>query len=763
MMKRPSTDRGGFGHCVCRLRHGFAAALVLAGGCSEPPRNASRPVIDSSLAAVSVVPSPEAQACAGCHPGEVEQWQSSQHAHANRLVSAALDGDAFAGGKKLVHGDAVTTMRAEPDRFLFTYSFSNEPPQTYRAEAVIGISPLRQYLVTFPGGRLQTIDAAYDPRSHEWFHSFPDARVPGDWGHWKGRSMTWNVQCAFCHMTGFEKRYDVEKDAYHSTWKQMGISCSQCHALREVPGFDAQVSGTTNACPMVEPSNPEHRTPDAKNSAVMDNCASCHARREELFGTFKPGDRFDDHFRLSLPDQPATFHADGQVLDEDFEYASFMMSRMGHQGVTCLNCHDAHSGKTILPFENNALCMQCHVPPGLNGATPIDPLAHQFHEPGTPGGRCVDCHMPENRYMVRDLRRDHGFTSPDPRLTMEWGIPNACNRCHADQTPQWANEWTETWYGEKMNRRARTRARAVAAYHAGATEAGTNLLALAKTEEIDAWRAALVGMLGSWGALPDVQTFLLEQLAHPHPRVRSAAVAALANVPGHSERLAAMRADPSALVRVDATLATLSPSLSAKSRAEVFAYLQNISDQPAGALRQAQTALQEGRTNDVIPWTANLVAWDVSAQSFYMAGRLQHAAGHIVPAVSNLAAAARIDTNSAEFSHALALALAEAGNEPIALAWLEETVRRDPRFGRAWYNLGLAYAAQERLPEAIRSLRRAEKHLPHSGDPSYALATVHLRSGDPASARSAVQAALQREPEHQASRALLEHMNQRAR
>ncbi len=724
-------------------------------GCSGSSKDRIHPAINSTLAEISVVPSPDAQICAGCHPKEVEEWKTSQHAHANRLVDASLEADAFAGSKKLMHGDAVTVMNVDGGKYSFTYSYSNEPPQTYHAEAVIGISPLLQYLVSFPGGRLQTIESAYDPRSNEWFHVFPDERVPGDWGHWTGRGMTWNAQCAFCHMTGFEKKYDPENDRYASTWKAMGISCMQCHTPKsEVSGFGVRVSGKTNVCPMVI----NHQPSTINHSSSMDNCASCHARREELFGTFKPGDKFEDHFRLTLPDSRGVFHADGQVLEEDFEYASFMMSRMGHKGVTCMNCHNPHSGKTILPAENNALCMQCHTPPGLNLAIPIDPESHQFHPSGTPGGRCIDCHMPVNTYMVRDRRRDHGFTSPDPKLTIEFGIPNACNQCHADKSPEWADEWTQKWYGDKMDRRARERARVVASYYAGSQDVGSNLLAMAQTEEIDAWRAALMGMLAPWGAIPNVQNFLHEQLGHPNARVRLAALEALMGHPVEREGLAVMRDDTSALVRVYATLATMPQSPSAKSRDEVFDYLRNISDQPAGALRNAQAALSEGRTNDVMIWTDKMIRWDVSAQSYYMAGRLQFSAGSIFPAISNMTAAALMETNNSEFSYSLALAIAEAGNQPIALKWLEETVRRDRRFGRGWYNLGLAYAAQERLPEAIKALQLAEKYMPESADPSYARATVHLRARDVENAASAARVALQRDPHHQQARDLLEHL-----
>ena len=56
-----------------------------------------------------------------------------------------------------------------------------------------------------------------------------DDRTAADWGHWTGRGMTWNVQCAYCHMTDFKKNYDAKTDTYHSSWTEMGVGCTQCH------------------------------------------------------------------------------------------------------------------------------------------------------------------------------------------------------------------------------------------------------------------------------------------------------------------------------------------------------------------------------------------------------------------------------------------------------------------------------------------------------------------------------------------------------
>ncbi|MCB1102250.1 MAG: ammonia-forming cytochrome c nitrite reductase subunit c552 [Kiritimatiellae bacterium] len=760
----------------------LAVTLLIACGCAK---EAKLSVIDDAQCMQSIAPDPNAQACAACHPDIVEAWIASQHANANRLVSPDLDAGAFTPDRTVEHGSFVTTLRQRQGIVSFITSFSNQPPETFHPEAVIGITPLRQYLVPFPGGRLQTVDLSYDPRSNDWFNAFgDDNRQPHEWGFWKNRSMTWNVQCAFCHTTGFEKHYDIASDSYDSTWQAMGVSCAQCHTLREgvspagqagvpdrVDGFPwpgRQVSGNTNVCPMIEPfhpvSSPQHPASRTQNPASgiqhIHNCASCHARREELFGTFKPGDDFNDHYRLTLPDTPGIFQHDGQVLDEDFEYASFRMSRMGHMGVTCLDCHDPHSGKLKAPLENNAICMQCHTPPGLHGAIPIDAVAHSFHPPGEAGSRCVDCHMPENLYMARDWRRDHGFTSPDPLLTIEHGVPNACNRCHTDQTAEWANGWTEEWYGEKMERRSRDRARVVARAHQRDESVGEALLAMAESEEITAWRAALNSLLAGWNQTPAVLRYLQSELTHPDPMVRSASIRSLPPTPESQQWSKPLRKDSSALVRIDAAWATLNPrEREANSYGELRAYLKNIADQPPGALRNAQFELMENRPDSAEIWAAKALAWDHTPVPHYALGRIQHILGKAEAARSNLTQAATLDPENAEYSFSLALLLAEQGQAAASREWLEFTVERAPGFGRAWYNLGLAYAGEERLDKAADALIKAGELAPSSPEPPFALATVYARMQNIPAARQALRQALAIDATHAPSLGMLRQLS----
>ena len=93
-----------------------------------------------------------------------------------------------------------------------------------------GVAPLQQYLVPFPGGRLQALSAAWDTKAKRWFHVDPGgAAPPGDWLHWTRPGQGWNAMCSDCHSTAVRKRYDPETDAYQTTWSEIMVGCEACH------------------------------------------------------------------------------------------------------------------------------------------------------------------------------------------------------------------------------------------------------------------------------------------------------------------------------------------------------------------------------------------------------------------------------------------------------------------------------------------------------------------------------------------------------
>lgn len=699
----------------------------------------------------------EAATCVDCHKPETEKWLISQHASANRPVDATLDDAAFDPPHEVVHGTLTSTVRKVDGRYEIVTPGPDGTRQVFEPQGVIAISPLRQYLLPLGRGALQASQLAYDPRSNEWFDVYQgENRQPHEWGSGMGRGMTWNVQCAYCHMTNLQKNYDPESDTYHTAWDELAISCAECHG---------DLTEHTR----------RHRADDPPPSSqlttnqYMHACAACHTRRGELVGDFEPGDNFFDHFRASLVNAPGIYYADGQIRDEDFEFGSFMMSKMHDKGVTCLDCHDSHSGENLFTAENNTLCLVCHAPPGNRGAIPIDPVAHSFHQADNRGSLCIECHMSETSYMVRDPRRDHGFTSPDPVLTRDLGIPNACNKCHntkPEETVDWAIEWVEKWYGDKMNgRRARKRAYLVhRAREEGDETVVPELLALAKEEENVAWKHSLLLLLQPWSRQTDVFAFALQSLKHEHELVRSAAVQVLAGAPGTEGLLRALLEDPVRLVRLDAAWALagrLQPAHPAHQ--ELMQSLEFHSDQPWGAARRAQLAAAEQRFPDAEKWIRRAASWDQgSAHVQHMLGTILNYVGKQTEAMEAFKQALKMDPENRDHPYALALLSGEMGRTQDTLKYLVEAVRIDPNFGRAWYNLGLARAQMEQLDAAVNAMRRAETLEPDNPDYVYARATVHLRLNQPDEARQAAEKALSINPTYRPALGLLQQVNRPA-
>ena len=525
------------------------------------------------------------------------------------------------------------------------------------------------------------------------------------------------------------------------------------------------VSGRTNTA---SSGKPDPTLPKFSRQQVLDNCGFCHARRTDLTGDFKPGDSFFDHQSLAGVDQSEHYYADGQVREEDYEFAAFLGSRMHARGVYCLDCHNPHSMKTLLP--GNWLCLRCHNGTYTN-APVIDPVAHSHHkvfgyntngelvnsdltaykprEIKETGGECVNCHMPQTVYMQRHWRHDHGFTIPDPLLTKQYGIPNACNRCHADKSTDWALDMCEKWYGQKMERPTRQRAQVIAQARRGDPSARQPLLALLAGDEQPYWKAAAVSLLSQWVGEPKVRDALLKALEDPHPLVREQAARALeplAAQAGSPVALALRRLldDPVRSVRVSTAWA-LRAGLPAGTQAarDLRYYLSLNSDQPTGQLQEGAFALANNHPEEALAHYQRAVAWDTnSAATRHDLAVALSALGRNREAIEQLEAACRLEPNEAEYQFKLALAWNEAGDRDKTVVALEKAVRLDPRHARAWFNLGLARNAQGQSDAALEALLRAETVAPDDPQIPYARATVLARLGRKPEARAAAQRAL---------------------
>ena len=720
---------------------GSRAALGLAaflGSCGGDEGDGSPPV-EATLPAAASQPGVEAvsRLCRDCHPEIYETWLESQHGLANRLAGPRRDAPFFAG----------QTLRTGVEDWLFRKEDGElqivNNGKVHRPDMAIGESPLVQYLIPFKGGRWQTTSAAWDTGKKKWFDMLAgDDRTSIDWGHWTGRGMTWNVQCAWCHMTGFRKNYDEETDSYASEWNEMGIGCTMCHG-----GVESSPHPETGCLIDLE----GHRR--LGQGQILDGCATCHSRRGEFDEEFRIGDVYGDHYQLALASAPHLYYPDGQIRDEVYVYLSLRMSTMGHAGVTCLDCHDAHQAEVKFPLGTNAVCIQCHAT-GTNGriegAPVVDLATHSRHEPGSTGSLCVECHMTHTVYMGNDPRRDHGFHIPDPLLTGELGIPNACNKCHEHEkeSVEWAIKAADDWWKEKMNRPERARTRAVARAFEGERDALEPLLEVYSVEEKPFWRANLLQIMQPWASDARVRDLARVAARHDEPALRAAATALLEYSPGNEDLLAAAATDPVKEVRLAAAWA-MRRELDTGSPLgkELAATIAHGSDQPLGAHRRGRLAADRGDLREAERWIRRAVEYDRTSAG----GREAYAVllgemNRPREALEQLRAAARLNPDNARYPYLMALTQAELRREREAEKLLRRTLEMDPRYDRAWYNLGLLFAGQDRLEEAVEAIRKAEAANPRSPEYPFARATVHSRMGEPANAAQAARRALEIQP-----------------
>jgi tetratricopeptide (TPR) repeat protein len=503
---------------------------------------------------------------------------------------------------------------------------------------------------------------------------------------------------------------------------------------------------------------------------AFDTCSTCHSRRTELTGDFVPGHPFHDHYALATVDETDLFYPDGQVRDEDYEVSAFMGSRMHAAGVRCADCHDPHSAETHLP--GNALCMKCHTAKTADFPTAplIDQNTHSHHPAGTSGYQCAGCHMPITIYMQRHGRHDHGFTIPDPLLTRELGIPNACNRCHTDRDADWALTQVNDWYGDKMNapnrKSARDRTRAIAAQRKPNTQADTTsrdrlIAILGDDAQQPYWQAVAAGLLDLHLSHPAAVESLTRTLKHPHALVRSAAIRSLAPAAGDRHDIAAilrpMLDDPSRSVRL-AAAAPLTAMLDPASLAyrQQLQFLNHASDQPEGRFSRGMFHRARGDLQAALAdYHKSLEFRDDQSLVHYELATLYAQLRRPQDAVTHLQAATRHEPGNAHFWMTLGLALQDLRHFPQAIAALSRVVELEPGNAEALYQLGMTYDAGGQTLEALTALHRAEQiNRAEPGIP-YARAAIFLRLKRVDDARAAARRALEIQPDYHPARNLL--------
>jgi len=684
------------------------------------------------------------QACKGCHAKQYDDWLKSDHFMAmqppnDSTVKGNFNNVSFTA-------DGVTSRFFKKDgKFFINTQGDDGRNYDYEVKYTFGFTPLQQYLVEFPGGKMQVPRVSWDVKQKKWFHQYAGQKINSqDWFHWTANSQNWNTMCASCHSTNLQKNYSVDSDSYHTTYSVINVSCESCHGAgklhvdfvnsneykkgKKIPGFNLDKN--------------------SEQLAQINSCMPCHARKSDISATLtKRGEIMDDY----IPEIPSDehFHDDGQVNDEDYIYTSFLQSKMFHRGVKCSSCHNPHSGKIL--FASNQLCMQCH-------EKKYDDPSHTFHPVDIAASECTSCHMPGKIYMEVDLRHDHSFRVPRPDLSVKYGTPNACNNCHNNKPAQWTADAITKWYGPERK------------YHFaddlipgskidGGSEAHLVKL-LGDTTVPNIVKATAAYYLGSIPTQNSLSN-LLQLLSNGDAQIRYRALRSLSNFPvaNWRENVGPLLSDKVRAVRIAAADLFITipekeiPSQYSRSfsaaRNELQNYLIYQADFSVGNVMIADHYL---RLNDF----SNAERFYVRAlkkDSLMNYARLNLSTAYNAQAKNDkaldvLETATKIDPTNDRIYYNMALLYNEMNDKKGAERSFAKAVALKTTNPRVYYNYGLLLNEIRKFKEAETVLQKGISLDPLSAEMYYALCFVYIQSNDTIKAREAAIKLKQLDPDN---------------
>lgn len=447
-----------------------------------------------------------AKACQTCHAKNYESWSVHPHrwmnARANEeSVMGDFSGDAsisYRGGQaKFYMQDAEYRMRLERDSTVRVYSVNrtigSRFQQYYVGKLIEGPEPekhpVRQIDYVLPFG--------YWLDENEWVPvvhvdlELPDEQRHDPFLHPANRA--YDRSCASCHTTqvagdrmlravGRERLaayspHDVVFDGFHYLKQNRNEVLEYADYYAKTPTdrikkalsvmddlaaekYAAALGVTCEGCHNGAKFHANHEErkplfyPSGEQLAVMGGdvgevwgrntsnvnwtCAQCHTGGRSMFACGAStwnSTEYSDAMRGSC-------------------YDPMLAKAKSMECLTCVHCHDPHvaTGKAWKhsPNTDDQRCIACHD----QFLDAKQRLAHTHHPAGTPGDRCMNCHMPKINEGMQDVVRTHLIFSPTDTAMLEANHPNACNLCHLDKGIDWTLTHLENWYDLQEKSRA---------------------------------------------------------------------------------------------------------------------------------------------------------------------------------------------------------------------------------------------------------------------------------------------------------------------
>jgi predicted CXXCH cytochrome family protein len=409
--------------------------------------------------------------CLTCHEDHFASWRKTHH---SRMTQEArpetIQGDFERNNTLEFQGVTARMEKRGPDYFM-SWAGPEGTEEKWKIVRTVGSRRIEQY-VGQSNGEFFRLPLAYDLARKRWVSLNGSFFFP-DGGDFKQHFAQWDTNCVFCHNVKAQPNYNFQTGRANTEVSELGIACGACHGQGAEHAEAASSPVTRAIWRRDEKAETKIVNPlklDTDRSMMI--CGHCHGQRApeprtRIREIMSKGDPFDAGENLAEFYRP--IHADTMIADVTmadrfwpdgsprltaYEYqgilgsACFIKGQPGNR-INCLSCHTMHEGdiKGQITEEkrSNRACTQCHTALEQNAAL----TTHTKHGIDSAGSSCYSCHMPEVVSGIMAFHKTHQITVPNPAMTAEKGVPNACNQCHVDKSVKWSAEQAKALWPER--------------------------------------------------------------------------------------------------------------------------------------------------------------------------------------------------------------------------------------------------------------------------------------------------------------------------
>jgi tetratricopeptide (TPR) repeat protein len=374
--------------------------------------------------------------------------------------------------------------------------------------------------------------------------------------------------------------------------------------------------------------------------------------------------------------------------------------------------------------------------------------------------------MPKTEFG-KMVRSDHSFRPPMPEATIRFGSPNACNLCHTDKTPQWANN--EVKKRKNSNYQEATLQWATLLRDARQGEwkqLGKMLAIIGDEKQNEVVVASFVRVLERCDK-PEKWSAILEAAKNQSPLVRASAMSSLSGNTSEEARKALLQAcaDEYRLVRVTAAgvLSQFAPvKLTAvetenlnKATQEYMTSLVSRPDDWSSHYNLGIYYQNKGDNDKALgSYETAALLYPESLMPLINSSVLYSYIGNNTKAEENLKKVLSIDSGNEAANLNYGLLLAELGRTAEAEKALKQALQTNPKQAVAAYNLSVIASARS-LDEAVGYAEIAATAAPEEPKYGYTLAYYQLQNNQKPEAIKTLQAVIKTTPNYLGAVSLL--------